>query len=324
MTRVLLVTNDFPPRRGGIQSYLEQFVNRLSGAGDHRLTVYAPRWKGAEDYDRRAPFEVVRHPGTLMVPEPGVDRRMRSLIRRHDIETVWFGAAAPLALLALLNNIIPFTLIFTGQTALGAGVASVVNATTPFWTAIAASLLTTDEKLTVNKLAGIGLGILGAALVIGPSALAGTGGPAWAKVAILGGTLSYAFAAIYARRFRTLGAPVIATGQLIASTVMMAPVMLLFGHPETLAIVTLPVWAAVAALAIFSTAFAYILYFRLIGSAGATNASLVTLVIPAFALVLGAIFLGETLDTYEFAGLALIAFGLITIDGRLLARRYRT
>ena len=231
---------------------------------------------------------------------------------------------AQLAVLALLNNIIPFTLIFTGQTALGAGVASVVNATTPFWTAIAASLLTTDEKLTVNKLAGIGLGILGAALVIGPSALAGTGGPAWAKVAILGGTLSYAFAAIYARRFRTLGAPVIATGQLIASTVMMAPVMLLFGHPETLAIVTLPVWAAVAALAIFSTAFAYILYFRLIGSAGATNASLVTLVIPAFALVLGAIFLGETMDAYEFGGLALIAFGLITIDGRLLARRYRT
>ena len=100
MTRILLVTNDFPPRRGGIQSYLEQFVNRLARTGDHQLTVYAPRWKGAEDYDRRAAFEVVRHPGTLMVPEPAVDRRMRRLIRQHDIETVWFGAAAPLALLA--------------------------------------------------------------------------------------------------------------------------------------------------------------------------------------------------------------------------------
>lgn len=99
MTRILLVTNDFPPRRGGIQSYLEQFANRLALAGEHELVVYAPEWKGAADYDRAAPFAVVRHPGTLMIPEIGVDRRMRRLIREHAIETVWFGAAAPLALL---------------------------------------------------------------------------------------------------------------------------------------------------------------------------------------------------------------------------------
>ena len=100
MTRILLVTNDFPPRRGGIQSYLEQFALRLVAAGEHELTVYAPRWKGAEEYDRAAPMRVIRHPGTLMLPEPGVDRRMRRLIVDHGIETVWFGAAAPLALLA--------------------------------------------------------------------------------------------------------------------------------------------------------------------------------------------------------------------------------
>jgi phosphatidylinositol alpha-1,6-mannosyltransferase len=100
MTRILLVTNDFPPRRGGIQSYLEQFVTRLTATGDQHITVYAPRWKGSDGYDRDAPFRVIRHPGTLMLPEPGVDRRMRRLIREHDIETVWFGAAAPLALLA--------------------------------------------------------------------------------------------------------------------------------------------------------------------------------------------------------------------------------
>ena len=100
MTRVLLVTNDFPPRPGGIQSYLEQFVRRLTAAGDHEVVVYAPQWRGAGDYDRAAPFRVVRHPGTLMLPQPGVDRRMRNLIGDHGIETVWFGAAAPLALLA--------------------------------------------------------------------------------------------------------------------------------------------------------------------------------------------------------------------------------
>ena len=101
MTRTLLVTNDFPPRRGGIQSYLEQFVRRLTAAGGEEVTVYAPRWKGSEDYDRAAPFRVVRHPTTLMLPEPTVDRRMRALIGDLGIETVWFGAAAPLALLAM-------------------------------------------------------------------------------------------------------------------------------------------------------------------------------------------------------------------------------
>jgi phosphatidyl-myo-inositol dimannoside synthase len=101
MTRVLLVTNDFPPRKGGIQSYLEEFVTRLAGFGTHALTVYAPRWKGAEHYDEEtAGFQVVRHPGTLMLPEPSVDSRMCALIKSEGIETVWFGAAAPLALLA--------------------------------------------------------------------------------------------------------------------------------------------------------------------------------------------------------------------------------
>ncbi len=103
MSRILLVTNDFPPRRGGIQSYLEELVGRLATSGDHDITVYAPKWKGAEAFDTAADaagYRVVRHPTTLMLPEPSVEARMRGLIERHDIETVWFGAAAPLALLA--------------------------------------------------------------------------------------------------------------------------------------------------------------------------------------------------------------------------------
>ncbi|MHA3021065.1 glycosyltransferase family 4 protein [Mycobacterium sp. BMJ-28] len=102
MTRILLVTNDFPPRRGGIQSYLEAFVGQLVQSGGHDLTVYAPKWKGAPEYDRAAAFRVVRHRSTLMLPEPTVANRMRALIAEHDIQTVWFGAAAPLALLAPL------------------------------------------------------------------------------------------------------------------------------------------------------------------------------------------------------------------------------
>ena len=104
MTRVLLVTNDFPPRRGGIQSYLHELVGQLlQSDNDYSLTVYAPKWKGCEEFDgeaRATGYEVVRHPTTLMLPGPGVDDRMRRLIADNDVETVWFGAAAPLALLA--------------------------------------------------------------------------------------------------------------------------------------------------------------------------------------------------------------------------------
>jgi phosphatidylinositol alpha-1,6-mannosyltransferase len=101
VSRVLLVTNDFPPRRGGIQSYLVDLVTRLAAAGEHTLTVYAPQWKDADAFDAGTPgYRVVRHPGTLMLPVPTVDGRMRRLIAEHGIDTVWFGAAAPLALLA--------------------------------------------------------------------------------------------------------------------------------------------------------------------------------------------------------------------------------
>lgn len=103
MSRVLLVTNDFPPRPGGIQCYLEELVRRIAGSGRHEVTVYAPQWKGAEAFDEAAAsagYQVVRHPGTLMLPGPAVDRRMRRLISDQAIDTVWFGAAAPLALLA--------------------------------------------------------------------------------------------------------------------------------------------------------------------------------------------------------------------------------
>ena len=103
MSQVLLVTNDFPPRPGGIQSYLGEFVGRLVGAGPHSVLVYAPQWKGADAHDEAAGtagYRVVRHPGTLMLPGPAVDARMRRLIADHGIDTVWFGAAAPLALLA--------------------------------------------------------------------------------------------------------------------------------------------------------------------------------------------------------------------------------
>ncbi len=231
-----------------------------------------------------------------------------------------FPHAGMFFLLALTNNVIPFSLIFAGQTALGAGLAAVLNATTPFWTLVIANIFTSDEKLSWNKLAGIGLGIAGTAVMIGPGVAAGIGGPVWPKFALIGAALSYAVALMVARRFRGVPPPVVATGQLTASTVIMIPVVLVAHGPAALFAADAPVWTAVLALALVSTAFAYILFFNLVASAGATNASLVTLVAPASAILLGVTFLGERLEVFELGGIALIALGLLTIDGRIFGR----
>jgi drug/metabolite transporter (DMT)-like permease len=222
-----------------------------------------------------------------------------------------------IAMLAILNNVVPFSLIFLGQTQLGAGLASVLNATTPFWTLIIANIMTRDEKLNWNKVLGIVLGIVGTAIMIGPGLLADLGAPAWAKFALIGASVSYAFALMVAKRLRELPSPVLATGQLTASTAIMLPIALVGFGPMAMVSASPPVWAAVTGLALLSTAFAYLLYFRLVTDAGATNASLVTLVVPVSAILLGTLFLGEHLAPIEILGMAVIAAGLITIDGRL-------
>ena len=228
--------------------------------------------------------------------------------------------------LALLNNVIPFSLIFTGQTEIGAGLASVFYATTPLWTIVVANLLTADEKLSAAKLVGVGLGITGAAVMIGPGLLSNLGGPVWAKIAVIGAAISYAFAVVYAKRFKDISPTVIATGQLTAATVVMMPIVFLFHNPAEIITSNVPIWMAVLALAVFTTAFAFVLYFKLIASAGATNASLVTLLVPVSAIILGAVFLDERLEPFELAGMALIMASLIIIDGgaheRAVERRH--
>lgn len=224
-------------------------------------------------------------------------------------------------LLAALNNVIPFSLIFAGQTELGAGLASVLNATTPFWTILVANVLTSDEKLSWNKLAGVGLGIAGTALMIGPGLVSSLGGPVWAKFALIGASISYAFALIVARKFKGVPSEVIATGQLTCSTVIMIPIVLLTNGSAGLFSASGPVWLAVLALALLSTAFAYILYFSIVASAGATNASLATLIVPVSAMLLGTLFLLERLEAFELAGMAFIGIGLLVIDGRFFRRR---
>ncbi|MBV9883443.1 MAG: DMT family transporter [Sphingomonadaceae bacterium] len=230
------------------------------------------------------------------------------------------GAARSFLTLALLNNVVPFAMFAFAQEAIPSGLASILNATTPIWGVIVAHLFTADEKATPAKAAGVLLGFGGVAVMIGTDFLGQIGTGLLAQLACLVATLSYALAGVYARRFRAMGVkPVaVATGQLSASTLVMLPVVLIFEPPWRAAPPAPEAWAALAGLALFSTSLAYILYFRLIASAGATNGLLVTFLIPITAILLGALVLHERLEPRQFLGMALIGMGLVAIDGRLL------
>src|SRR3982750_2578738 len=231
------------------------------------------------------------------------------------------SAWGSIVVLAVLNNALPFALFGWGQTHIASGLASILNATTPIWGVVVAHFLTQDERMSPRKIAGVLLGFGGVATMIGPSLLSSLGTNALAQLACVTASLSYALAAVWARRFRRIGvSPLsVTTGQLTAGAAIMLPVSLIVDHPWQLAMPPLSAWGAIVALALLCTAFGYVLYFRLIGPAGATKALLVTLMVPPTAILLGALFLNETLAPQDFLGLALIALGLAAIDGRLLS-----
>lgn len=221
--------------------------------------------------------------------------------------------------MGLLNNVLPFSLIVWGQGHIASGLASILNATTPLFTVLAAHLLTADEKLTLPKILGVLLGLGGVAVMIGGAAVQGLGAGILAPLACLAAALSYAFAGLFGRRFRALGvAPIAtATGQLCASTLVLLPVAMLVDTPWSLPLPSAATLAALAGLALISTAAAYVVYFRILESAGATNLLLVTFLLPVSAVTLGVLVLGETLEIRHLAGMALIGLGLAAIDGRV-------
>lgn len=224
-----------------------------------------------------------------------------------------------LLVMGALNNALPFSLIFWGQTTITSGLASILNATTPLFTVVVAHIFTRDERMTVRKLVGVLAGLTGVAILIGSD----LGGSIWGQIACLAAALSYAFAGVYGRRFQAMGvAPMqAAAGQVTASAMLILPIMLIVDRPwELAAPPSAVVWAALAGLALLSTALAYVLYFRILAAAGATNLLLVTLLIPVTAILLGAVFLGERFELRQFAGMALIGLGLAAIDGRILRR----
>jgi drug/metabolite transporter (DMT)-like permease len=228
--------------------------------------------------------------------------------------------------MGLLNNVIPFSLIAWGQSHVASGLASILLATTPLFTVVVAHFLTADERISAARIAGIGAGLAGIVILVGGEALSGLGIAFLAHIGLLGAALFYAFGSVFGRRFRRLGITPLATatGQVTASSILLLPLALAIDQPWTLPLPGISTWLAIGGLALLSTALAYILYFRILATAGATNLMLVTFLIPLSAIILGAAFLTERLAVNHFIGMAVIGIGLAAIDGRIFKLLRRT
>lgn len=227
------------------------------------------------------------------------------------------AAWRPFAGMAVLNNIIPFSLITIGQSEIASGLASIINATTPLWAVLIAHLLTADEKLTPGRAIGVALGVAGVAILMGPAIIIGQPSSLIGMACVLAATISYGFSGLWGRRLRNTAPIVSATCQLTASTVMLLPAVLLFEGEWQAASLSSNAMMAVAGLAVLSTALAYIVFFHILSVSGPTNVMLVTLLIPVSAVVLGFVFLDERLLAQHIAGAGVIGSALIIFDGRL-------
>jgi drug/metabolite transporter (DMT)-like permease len=227
-----------------------------------------------------------------------------------------------LLILGVLNNAIPFSLIVQGQTQITSGLASILNATTPFFTILVAGFILTDERFSVLRVLGVVVGFSGVILMVGPEALGSLGADFWAQLCALGAALSYGFASVFGRRFRELKVdPVmVATGQVTMSSLVLWPIALWIDGPQDILGLSFNAAASMFGLAVLCTSFAYILYFRILERAGATNISLVTFLVPISAIILGVLVLGESILIKEIIGMTLIGLGLAIIDGRLFQR----
>ncbi|MDA5095045.1 DMT family transporter [Aliiroseovarius sp. KMU-50] len=219
-----------------------------------------------------------------------------------------------------LNNAIPFSLIFWGQMQIDSGLASILNGTTAMFGAVVAGVLLKDEPLTRNKMLGAGLGLFGVAIIMGPDVLTGFDPRNLAQLAILGAAISYALASVWGKTTLAGQPPMMnAAGMLMGSVILMVSIVLLVDGTPTLSLLP-ATWGALIGVAALSTSLAYVLYFAILTRAGAANLMLVTLLIPPFAIALGALFLGERLPASAWAGFAVIALGLAVTDGRLFQR----
>ncbi len=219
--------------------------------------------------------------------------------------------------MTMLSNIGPYLLVLQGQMGTTSGLAAVLTATTPLFTILLAHAFTQDERLTANKLAGVLVGIVGVAIVVGFDAWTGASASFVAKLMLVAASLLYAIGSIYAKRFSGMPPLVIAASIMTSGALLSLPLSLYIDRPWTLPMPSTEVWIAVVCTGVFGSALAAISYFRLFTVAGATNAMLVTLLLPITPIIGGALYLGERLALREIVGGAVIMLALIIIDGRI-------
>ncbi|MBR1122552.1 DMT family transporter [Bradyrhizobium lablabi] len=223
----------------------------------------------------------------------------------------------PFFLVALFNNVLPFSLIVTGQTYIPSGLASILNATTPLFTVLVMAAAG-EEKLIVRRVVGVIVGLIGVVILRGGE-LGFASGQGRGILLCLAAALSYGISALIARRSLSDSPPLAtATFQLMASSVMMAIVAGTFERPWQLPVPSAVTGLAVLGLAALSTALAYIVFFQILRRSGATNVMLVTLLVPVSAILLGWLVLGEQISMREIAGAMVIGSALLVIDGRVL------
>tara|TARA_R110002110_G_scaffold395138_2_gene609601 strand:- start:97548 stop:98471 length:924 start_codon:yes stop_codon:yes gene_type:complete len=235
---------------------------------------------------------------------------------------VWLS----LLVMAFANSALPFFLIAWGQQHIPSGLAAILIASSPLYAVVAAHFLTRDEGLTKGKVAGVLAGIAGVVILIGPEFLGDIGTNLLAQLSIIGAAILYALSAIYGRTFARRGvAPlIVATGQMTMATLLLLPFALVIDRPWELPNPSLEAWGAVLGLAVLSTSFAYLIYFRILATAGAINILLVNFLVPVSALLLGILVLGEHLTLEQVIGMGFIVVGLLLIDGRVLSRLHIT
>ena len=223
----------------------------------------------------------------------------------------------PFFAIALLNNILPFSLIVMGQTYIPSGLASILNATTPLFTVLVMAAAG-DEKLHVRRVAGVVTGLIGVIILHGQN-LGFQSGEGIGILLCLAAAFSYGLAALYSRRKLSDSPPLAtATFQMMASSLMMAVIAAAFERPWQLPVPGLTTWLALIGLAALSTALAYIVFFQILRRSGSTNVMLVTLLIPVTAILLGTLVLGESVSPREIIGALVIGSALLLIDGRVL------
>ncbi len=227
-------------------------------------------------------------------------------------------------IMGLLNNVIPFSLMAWGQLHIEVGLTAILNATTAIWAVLIAALVFADERLTLRRTFGVLTGFFGVAMAIGLSNLASLDLRSLAQIAVLAGTISYGLAGSWARAKLSDHSPLIsAAGMLTGSTLVMLPLAWAIEGPLPMTLEP-RTWAAISYYAVFSTACAYLLYYRILAAAGSGNLLLVTLMIPPVAILLGAWARDETLLPQAYLGFALLALGLMLLDGRIVKRIFRS